>query len=132
MTTLYDELKTLTDNPHVIAAINTAAIPGAPSGLLSALEKHVSILPKVPAGKRFLKDCFWAKFQSRFIWHTAFGDDQTRKESTARWLRSMREASQRRGYTWPPEPIFVPAVTVPEVWTGKEEKPGRVPRDGKS
>ena len=128
MTTIYDELRTLSDNPHVIAAINTAEIQGAPSGLLRSLEKSVSILPEIPPGKRFLKDCFWAKFQVKFVWHTAFGDDRTRKENAARWLRAMREAAQRRGRAWPPVPVFVPAVTLPEPWTGMDEKPGRVPR----
>lgn len=131
MTTLYDELRTLTDNPHIIAAIKTAAISGVPNELLRGLEKSVSILPEIPTQKRFAKECFWAKFQAKFIWHTAFGKDEIRKESAARWLRAMREAAQRRNRQWPPKPMFVPAVTMPEAWTGKDEKPGRVPREGK-
>ena len=131
MNTLYSELRTLTDNPHVIAAIDTAAIPGAPAEMLRKLEKQVSILPELPAGQRFAKECFWAKFQAKFVWHTAFGKDDARKENAARWLQAMREAAQRRGQQWPPKPIFLPAVTMPEVWEGKQEKPGRVPREGK-
>ena len=131
MNPLYSELRTLTDNPHVIAAIDTAAIPGAPAEMLRKLEKQVSILPELPAGQRFAKECFWAKFQAKFVWHTAFGKDDARKENAARWLQAMREAAQRRGQQWPPKPIFLPAVTMPEVWEGKQEKPGRVPREGK-
>ena len=131
MNTLYTELRTLTDNPHVWAAIETAAIEGAPEGLLRGLEKSVSILPAIPPGKRFSKECFWGKFQAKFVWHTAFGKDDVRKDSAARWLQAMREAAQRRDKPWPPTPKFIPSVTVPEVWTGKNEKPGRVPRDGK-
>lgn len=131
MNALYHELRTLTDNPHVWAAIETAAIEGAPAEMLRGLEKSVSILPAIPPGKRFSKECFWAKFQAKFIWHTAFGKDQPRKESAARWLRAMREAAQRRNRQWPPKPIFVPAVTMPQPWDGKDEKPGRVPREGK-
>lgn len=128
---LYDELRTLTDNPHVWAAIETAAIEGAPEGLLRGLEKSVSILPAIPPGKRFAKECFWSKFQAKFVWHTAFGKDSARKDSAARWLRAMREAAQRRDKPRPPTPKFIPSVTMPEAWTGKDEKPGRVPRDGK-
>lgn len=131
MNALYHELRTLTDNPHVWAAIETAAIEGAPAEMLRGLEKSVSILPAIPPGKRFAKECFWSKFQAKFVWHTAFGKDSARKDSAARWLREMREAAQRRGNTWPPTPKFAPAVTVPEPWEGKQEKPGRVPRDGK-
>lgn len=131
MNDLYQELRTLTDNPNVIAAINTAAIPGAPAEMLRKLEKQVFILPEVPPGKRFAHECFWSKFQAKFVWHTAFGKAETRKDGAARWLRAMREAAQRRGHAWPPTPKFVPSVTMPEVWTGKNEKPGRVPRDGK-
>lgn len=132
MTTLYAELRTLTDNPHVIAAIDTAAIPGATYIQLRYLARTVRVSPEVPAGKRFAKECFWSKFQAKFVWHTAFSRDQYRKESAARWLRAMREAAQRRNRQWPPKPIFVPAVTIPEAWDGKQEKPGRVPRDGKN
>ena len=131
MNPLYAELRTLTDNPHVIAAIDTAAIEGAPVYLLHGLEKTVSILPELPAGHRFAKECFWAKFQAKFVWHSAFGKDDARKEGAARWLLAMREAAQRRNQQWPPKPIFLPAVTMPEVWEGKQEKPGRVPREGK-
>ena len=129
---LYDELRALTDNPHVWAAIDTAAIEGAPEGLLRGLEKSVSILPAIPPGKRFSKECFWGKFQAKFVWHIAFGKDDARKDSAARWLRAMREAAQHRNHLWPPTPKFVPAVTVPEPWIGMDEKPGRVPRDGKN
>ncbi len=128
---LYDELRTLTDNPHVWAAIDTAAIEGAPVCLLRGLEKSVSIPPAIPPGKRFSKECFWGKFQSKFMWHIAFGKDSARKDSAARWLQAMREAAQRRDKPWPPTPKFIPSVTMPEAWTGKDEKPGRVPRDGK-
>ncbi len=128
---LYHELRTMTDNPHVWAAIDTAAIEGAPEGLLRGLEKSVSILPAIPPGKRFSKECFWGKFQAKFVWHTAFGKDSARKDSAARWLRAMREAAQHRNHVWPPTPKFVPSVTIPEAWTGKDEKPGRVPMDGK-
>lgn len=131
MNDLYSELRTLTDNPHVIAAINTAAITGAPAEMLRKLEKTVSILPEIPAGQRFAKECFWAKFHAKFVWHTAFGKDDDRKDSAARWLQAMREAAQRRGQQWPPKPIFLPAVTMPEVWEGKQEKAGRVPMEGK-
>ncbi len=131
MNTLYHELRLLTDNPHVIAAIDTAAIPGAPAELLRGLEKIVSILPETPAGQRFAKECFWAKFQEKFVWHTAFGKCTVRKEHAAYWLRAMREAAQRRNQQWPPKPVFMPAVTMPEAWEGKREKPGRVPREGK-
>lgn len=131
MNALYHELRTLTDNPHVWAAIETAAIEGAPAEMLRGLEKSVSILPAIPPGKRFAKECFWSKFQAKFVWHTAFGKDSARKDSAARWLRAMREAAQRRDKPWPPTPKFIPSVTMPEAWTGKDEKPGRVPRDGK-
>lgn len=131
MTSLYSELRTLTDNPNVIAAIDTAAIAGAPAELLRKLEKSVSILPEVPTGQRFAKECFWAKLDAKYVWHTAFGKDEYRKEIIALFLRTRREAAQRRNQQWPPKPIFIPAVTMPEVWEGKDEKPGRVPRDGK-
>ena len=106
MKPLYQELRLLTDNPHVIAAIDTAAIEGAPAELLRGLEKFVSILPEIPPGKRFSKECFWAKFQAKFVWHMAFSKNDARKDSAARWLRAMREAAQSKGQHWPPKPIF--------------------------
>lgn len=106
MNSLYSELRTLTDSPNVIAAIDTAAIEGAPVYLLHGLEKTVSILPEIPAGQHFAKECFWSKFQGKFVWHTAFGKDDDRKESATRWLQAMREAAQSKGQEWPPKPIF--------------------------
>jgi len=96
---LYDELRTLTDNPHVWAAIDTAAIEGAPAEMLQNLEKQVYILPAIPPGKRFSKECFWGKFQAKFVWHTAFGKDSARKDSAARWLQAMREAGMNFDYS---------------------------------
>lgn len=106
MNTLYSELRTLTDNPHVIAAIDTAAIPGAPAEMLRKLEKTVSILPEIPPGKRFSKECFWAKLDAQYVWNTAFGKDEYRKEIVAEFLRLRREAAQSKGQHWPPKPIF--------------------------
>lgn len=128
---LYDELRTLTDNPHVIAAINTADISGAPAELLRGLEKTVSIMPEIPTGKRFSKECFWGKFQAKFIWHTAWHGPEVRKDSAEKWLRTRREEAQTRGQEWPPKPVFIPVSTTPDPWDGRNEKPGNVPRDGK-
>lgn len=128
---IYIELRTLTDNPNHIAAIKTAAVNGTPETLRKAMCRAVSIAPAIPSGKRYAKECFWAKFQSKFIWHTAWMGPESRKDSAARWLRAMREAAQRRGQAWPPEPIFIPQATTPAPWDGRNEKPGRVPRDGK-
>ena len=103
---LYDELRLLTDNPNVHAAIETAAITDAPAGFREGLYRATSVMPKTPQGKRFSKECFWGKFESKFIWHNAWRGPEVRKESAAKWLRERREEAQTRGHAWPPKPIF--------------------------
>ena len=129
---LYDELRMLTDNPHVIAAIETAAITDTPETFRAGLYRATSVMPEIPKGNRFSKDCFWAKFQEKFIWHTAFGTHPAKKNRAAEWLQEQRESAQRRGHAWPPKPVFMPVSTTPQPWDGRNEKPGNVPRDGKS
>lgn len=128
---LYDELRTLTDNPNHIAAINTAAVSDTPEGFRKAMYRAVSIAPTVPTGRRYAKECFWAKFEAKFIWHTAWHGPEARKDNAARWLRARREEAQTRGHEWPPKPVFIPMATTPAPWDGKNERPGQVPRDGK-
>lgn len=131
MHALYIELLTLTDNPNNIDAIRTAAVPDNPETFRKGMYKATSIAPAIPSGRRYAKECFWGKFEAKFIWHTACMGPEVRKNNVAKWLRETREAAQRRGQAWPPKPIFVPMATTPGAWNGKNEKPGRVPRDGK-
>lgn len=103
---LYDELRTLTDNPHVIAAIETAAVSDTPETFRAGLYRATSVLPEIPKGKRFSKDCFWGKFQAKFVWHTAWHGPEVRKDSAEKWLRERREEAQTRGHAWPPKAIL--------------------------
>lgn len=128
---IYIELRALTDNPNTIAAIETASFPNTPESFRKALCKSTHIAPDVPNGRKYAKWCFWGKFEAKFIWHTAWLGSEARKDSAARWLRAMRESAQKRGQAWPPKPIFMPVVATPIPWDGKNEKPGRVPMDGK-
>lgn len=125
---IYNELRMLTDNPYVIAAIETAAVSDTPKTFREGLYRATSVMPEPPKGRQVSRECFWGKFNAKFIWHTAWKGPEVRKDNAAQWLRELREAAQRGNHIWPPKPIFVPAATVPEPWEGKEEKPGRVPR----
>lgn len=90
------------------------------------------ILPTKPDGTEYGKDCFWREFQQKFVWHRAWMGTPEQKRNAAEWLRKQREQAQRRGAAWPPNPLpFRAAVTLPQAWSGKDEKPGRVPRTGK-
>ena len=129
---LYTELLTITENPNHIAAINTAAVPDNPETFRKGMYKATSIAPAIPAGRRYDKECFWGKFEAKFIWHTAWMGPEIRKDDAARWLQAMRESAQRRGQVWPPKPVFIPMATTPAPWDGKNEKPGSIPRDGKN
>lgn len=140
MTTLYDELLTLTaddspgSNPEgAAAAIRTARIAGTPDVFRKEMCVKTArfIVPTIPDGMEYSKDCFWREFQAKFIWHRAWMGTDAQKESSAAWLRKERETAQRRGNVWPPKPTFRPAVKLPMPWDGRNEKAGRVPVDGK-
>lgn len=140
MTTIYDELRTLCadgspiQNPEQARhAISTAEIPGTPDKfrreMYDATAKH--ILPVRPPGMGFSRDCFWSKFRAKFVYRKAWMGSDQEKENAAAWLRSQRETAQRRGNAYPPAPSFRPVVVMPQPWDGKEERPGRVPIEGK-
>lgn len=141
MTTLYEELLSLTiegspiQNPDGAAqAISTAKIAGTPEEMRRQMRDMTArfIMPSKPDGAEFSRDCFWRAFQQKFIWHRAWCGTPEQKQHAADWLRKERETAQRRGQVWPPKPLPLRAkVTIPQPWDGKEEKAGRVPRDGK-
>ena len=142
MTPLYDELLSLTASPDTPAsnpdgaksAIMTAAIPDLPEQLRRGMEAKTAsfILPEKPDGMEFNRDCFWREFQQKFVWHRAWVGTPDQKRHAAEWLKKERETALRRGKQWPPNPLpFRPKVTVPQPWDGKNEKAGRIPRDGK-
>lgn len=90
------------------------------------------ILPEIPEGCEFSRDCFWSKFRAKFIWRKVWTGSDLEKETAAKWLQSQRETAQVRRQPWPPKPTFRKvAGPLPQPWDGKEERPGRVPRTGK-
>lgn len=142
MTPLYDELLTIAYSPQspisnpdgAMSAIRTAAIPDTPEGFRQKMRDKTAsfILPEKPEGMEFNRDCFWRKFQQKFVWHRAWMGTPEQKRHAAEWLKKERETALRRGTAWPPNPVpFRPTVTLPKPWDGKEEKPGRVPRTGR-
>ena len=142
MTNLYDELLALTVSPGTPIqnpdgakyAILTAALPGLPEQLCREMEAKTArfIMPEKPDGMEYNRDCFWREFQQKFIWHRAWMGTPEQKLHAAEWLKGQRETALRRGKKWPPNPLpFRPKVTMPTPWEGKDEKAGRVPRDGK-
>ena len=143
MTPLYNELLSLIASPDTpvsnpdgaMSAIKTAAIPDLPEQLRREMESKTFrfILPTKPEGAEFNRDCFWREFQQKFIWHRAWMGTPEQKRHAAEWLKSQREMALRRNQAWPPKPLpFRAKVTMPMPNDGKEERPGRVPRDGKS
>lgn len=82
-------------------------------------------LPEIPDGKDFTRDTFWWKFRQLFL--------RTRpKEKSWDWYYREKTRRISREMPFPPAPVFCHiAPPVPQVWTGEDEKPGRVPRDGK-
>lgn len=140
MTPLYNELYALAfsgipSNPDgATGAVKTAALPDMPEQFRKEMRDKTArfILPEKPDGMEFSKDCFWREFQQKFVWHRAWMGTPEQKANAAEWLRKERETALKRGHEWPPKPLpFRKKVTLPETWTGKEEKSGRVPRDGK-
>lgn len=143
MTPLYSELLTIAYSPEspisnpdaAVSAIRTAAIPDLPEQLRKDMRDKCAsiILPEKPDGMEFSKDCFWRHFQQRFIWHRAWMGTPDQKHRAAEWLKSQRETALRRGTAWPPKPLpFRKKVAMPMPNDGKDERPGRVPRNGKN
>jgi len=140
MTTIYEELHALTLEGSPIrypeqaqGAIKAASVPNTPEQFRREMRDATAemIMPARPINMAFSKDCFWREFQQKFVWHKAWMGTDEQKTSVAKWLRNQRETAQRRGNAYPPQPSFRPIVTMPEPWKGKDEKPGRVPMDGK-
>lgn len=143
MIPLYNELLTLCYSPEspvsnpegAMQSVSTAAIPDAPEQFRQDMRDKCArfILPEKPEGMEFSPNCFWREFQQKFIWHRAWMGTPEQKRHAAEWLRKERETALRRGKQWPPKPLpFRAKVAIPQPWDGKEEKAGRVPRDGKN
>ena len=138
---LYHELLTLTGdqsparNPEgAKQAIEIAALSGTPDQFRREMRDKTAhfILPEIPDGCEFSRDCFWWDFQIKLIWYRAWMGTTSQQQFAADWLRTQRETAQKRGQAWPPKPTFRPvARPVPQPWDGREERPGRVPRTGK-
>lgn len=142
MTPLYDELISIAASPETPvsnpdgakSAVLTAALPDLPEQLRREMEKTTArfILPGKPDGMEFSKDCFWREFQQKFVWHRAWCGTVEQKKHAAEWLKKERETALRRGKQWPPKPLpFRLKVALPMPNDGRDEKPGRIPRDGK-
>lgn len=142
MTPLYSELLTLTystetpiANPDgAMHAVRTAALPDLPELFRKDMRDKCAhfILPEKPDGMEFSRDCFWREFQQKFVWHRAWMGTPEQKKHAAEWLAGERQKALKRGTAWPPKPLpFRAKVTMPQPWDGKEEKAGRVPRNGK-
>lgn len=80
-------------------------------------------LPEIPAGMDYARDSFWYKYRHRFAWWSAV--------RALGWYVEQREKAKRYGQPFPPKPFFQKKTTMPTPWDGREEKPGRVPRQGK-
>lgn len=142
MNPLYLELLSIAYSPSspianpegAMQSIRTAALPDLPEEMRKGMYDKCArfILPEKPDGLEFSKDCFWRQFQQRFVWYRAWMGTSEQKSRAAEWLKSQRETALRRGNQWPPNPLpFRHKTVMPEPWDGKEERPGRMPIEGK-
>lgn len=84
------------------------------------------VRPVTPHGVAFMPWCFWGKLRAEIAWRDKITDH--RAELIAAWIRNKKTLQTE----WPPVPLFTEGPSVlPMPWTGKDEKPGRVPWDGK-
>lgn len=75
------------DNPEAIKCID-ALVPGLPPDERKALLRDMvsCAMPKVPAGRRYCPNSFWAKFQDRFILQWFFTGSPSQQNRHAHWL----------------------------------------------
>ena len=83
-------------------------------------------IPEMPHGYDFARDSFWWTYRERFV------RARRVKESAWDWFERERRRAALRNEDFPPEPLFgkLPPP-MPQVWTGKDERAGRMPREGK-
>ena len=115
------------------AAIEVAAIETTPEDFKRQMRDKTLclVMPEIPQGMEYGKDCFWRFFQQKFIWHRAWCGTPKQKDVAAAFIRKHREIAQNRGEQWPPKPTFRPKVTLPQPRDGKDGANGWVPRSGK-
>jgi len=122
MKPIYAELLLLCETTQAKKAIESAAIEGTPEQfrkeMCKTTRKHV--VPGIPEGQARLRECFWFSFNVKGVWECAWGTNDEKKDRLAEWLKEKRETAQRRGYEWPPKPIYQKAFTLPQPRTGKE------------
>ena len=122
MKPLYTELTLLCANEQARNAVKTAAIEGTPEAFRKNMCKATRkfVVPEIPEGQIRLRECFWLAFNVKGIWECAWGTNDEKKNRLAEWLRTKREATQKRGKEWPPKPIYQKAFNLPQPRTGKE------------
>ena len=135
---LYHELSLIAATEQGRAAVQIAATAQGQYGLLPEIREKLrrsmrsQFYPQTPENMIFHRDCFWAKFEVKGIWHKAWEGTGGQKDAAAEWLRMKREEAIRRGKAWPPAPMFQRAYTLPQPQDGKDGATGWTPRNGKS
>lgn len=81
--------------------------------------KYPHPLPDIPPGHDYAKDSFWYRLRHNFRWK--------REIKAWEWYLKQRDKAALNGKPFPPNPIFQRKTTMPMPWTGKDEKPGRMP-----
>lgn len=85
--------------------------------------KHA--LPTIPTGHDFIPGSFWYTYRAKFT------RVHTPNLAAEQWYEREKRKAELSGAVFPPEPKFCkvqPARPVPQPWDGKNEKPGRVPK----
>lgn len=131
---LYLELSLIAATEQGRAAVQIASTAQGQYGLLPGTREKMRrsmrsrFYPPTPDGMIFHRDCFWAKFEVKGIWHKAWEGTDAQKDKAAEWLRMKREEAMRRNGVWPPSPMFQRAVTLPAPRTGKDGASSWSPR----
>lgn len=87
------------------------------------MEKHT--LPAIPPNHDFARDTFWQKYRAGFI-----RKQPGRKEWD--WYYREKNFHELRQRQFPPKPVFCKVSgALPQPWDGRNERAGRVPREGK-
>lgn len=93
------------------------------------MDKYFLTLPEIPAGQDFARDSFWWKYRERFERPMRY--KWKVKKSSEDWFDKQKNSAELYQTPFPPKPIFRRVSPLPQVWDGKDEKPGKVPRTGK-
>lgn len=88
--------------------------------------EYTLTIPAIPYGQDFAKDSFWWTYRERFDKPIRMGWKV--KPAAFAWFDRMEKRAALLGQPFPQKPTFcTKGRPMPQPWTGRDEKPGRVP-----